>query len=54
MHVEILGFLCGVVAVGVAGYLFLRHEASKAIHLVYGRESGQKASHGNALIWPSH
>ena len=53
MLIEVLGFLSGVCVVAVAGGLFLRHEAWKAIHSVYGRDASRKPSHGNALIWPS-
>ena len=53
MLIEVLGFLSGVVVVVVAGWLFLRHEAWKTVHSVYGREASRKPSHGNALIWPS-
>jgi len=54
MHVEILGFVCGVLVVGVAGALFLRHEIWTSVHAVYGRGGRPKSSRGNALIWPSH
>ena len=54
MHLEVLGFLFGVLVVGVAGLMFLRHETLRVVRSVYGRDIGRKASHGNALIWPSH
>ena len=50
MPMEVLGFVCGVLVVGVAGLVFLRHEKWKTIKSVYARENPR----GNALIWPSH
>ena len=54
MPVEVLGFVCGVLVVGVAGLVFLRHESWKTIKAVYARENRAAGSRGNALIWPSH
>jgi hypothetical protein len=54
MAIEFVGFICGVLVVGVAGLLFLRHEVWKTVNSVYGREVPAKSTRGNALIWPSH
>ena len=38
MHLEVLGFLFGVLVVGVAGLMFLRHETLRVVRSVYGRD----------------
>ena len=54
MLMEVLGFVCGVIVVGVAGCMFVRHESWKTIRAVYARENRAAGPRGNALIWPSH
>lgn len=54
MLFELLGFFSGIVAIGSALILVMRHERWKAIREVYAGRPSRPGSGGNALIWPSH
>ncbi len=52
MVFEILGFVSGVAAIGLALALLLRYERFKVINGFYFCQHRQPPG-GNALIWPS-
>lgn len=50
MMAEVLGFICGIVAISAGWAALVRFERWKAVRAAYGLGRSQG---GNALIWPS-